>query len=309
MKVSFVIPCYCSHESILSVVEEIERIILSITHEYEIILVNDCSPDNTWKIISDLAKKKCYIKAINLSRNSGQHAAILAGFRYVTGDIITVLDDDGQTPIDNLFTMIDLIKRDYDVVSARYIDRSRKSLFRDIGSKLNMMMSEWLIERPKGVIVSVFFVAKRFVIDEVIKYNQPYPYVEGLILRVTHNVMTLEMNQRSRMSGHSGYSLKKLFGLWLNGFTSFSIKPLRLTTYIGSIVALGGMLFAAITIIRKIVGSNVQIGWSSLMTAILVIGGCILIVLGLIGEYLGRIYLSINNTPQSVVKETIGIDE
>ena len=205
--------------------------------------------------------------------------------------------------------MIDLIKRDYDVVSARYIDRSRKSLFRDIGSKLNMMMSEWLIERPKGVIVSVFFVAKRFVIDEVIKYNQPYPYVEGLILRVTHNVMTLEMNQRSRMSGHSGYSLKKLFGLWLNGFTSFSIKPLRLTTYIGSIVALGGMLFAAITIIRKIVGSNVQIGWSSLMTAILVIGGCILIVLGLIGEYLGRIYLSINNTPQSVVKETIGIDE
>ena len=307
MKISFVIPCYRSAKNIGIVLDEIRGAMDKHPDtEYEIILVNDCSPDNTAEVIKHLAEEDPHILAIDLAKNSGQPNALLAGLNYVTGDYIMTSDDDGQTPVGRVFDFLEEMNKGYDVVCARYTERDQPSLFRRMGSALNRAMSDWLIEKPKGTYMAAFFMAKRFVTDEMIRYRQPYPYISGLILRITQNVGNLDVEQRRRESGSSGYTLSKLLKLWMNGFTAFSIKPLRIATAAGVCLAGIGFITAIVTILRKIFVDDIQVGWSSLMAAILVTGGLILTFMGIIGEYIGRIYMCINETPQYVVKEVTG---
>lgn len=307
MTISFIIPCYCSEKTIGAVVERITKCMQDLAeYQYEIILVNDCSKDGTWSVIRELAQKKKYVRSINLAKNVGQHAAILAGMNHVKGDLVVTLDDDGQTPVENLPQMLKKMTEGYDVVSAKYIVRHQPSAFRRLGSMINRKMSFWLIERPEGVSVSVFLLIKRFVVDEIIKYKEPYPYMTGLILRVTHNVANVEMEQAAREVGQSGYTLKKLLSLWVNGFTSFSIKPLRFAAFSGMVLAGLGFLYVIVIIIQKLVFDQTLAGWSSLASLILLVGGLILMVLGMMGEYLGRIYLCINHTPQYVIRDMCG---
>lgn len=306
MKISFVIPCYNSSKNIESVLNEIKEAMMQKPEiGYEVVLVNDCSKDDTAKIIKGFAKQDSHIIAIDLAKNSGQPNALLAGFNHVSGDYIMTSDDDGQTPVGRVFDFLDEINKGYDVVCARYTERNQRSLFRKMGSYVNLKMSEWLIEKPKDASMSIFFMARRYIIDEMIKYHQPYPYIAGLILRTTQNIGNLDMEQRERNSGQSGYNLNKLLKLWLNGFTAFSIKPLRVAAGLGVVLGCGGFLLALITIIRKLVIVNIQVGWSSLIAVNLIIGGLILIFMGLIGEYIGRIYMCINETPQYVIKEIV----
>lgn len=307
MKISFIIPCYNSEHTIQAVVEEIDITVKKrIDFEYEIILVNDYSKDNTVMVIKELAEKNDNIIAISFAQNFGQPNAILAGFHYASGDYIVVSDDDGQTPVDHVYSMIDkLEKNNYDVVCGKYIEREQPSFFRRLGSRLNEKMSDWLIKKPEGVYMSVFLVARPFVIKEIIKYKNPYPYISGLILRVTQNIGNVEVKQRGRNSGSSGYTISKLLKLWLNGFTAFSLKPLRISVIVGFLLSMGGFLFGLFTIIRKLLNVNVQAGWSSIISLILIIGGVIILFLGMIGEYIGRIYMCINETPQYVIKEEV----
>lgn len=311
MKISFVIPCYHSEKTIKDVVDRVIDVMKKQfdSYSYEIVLVNDCSKDRTADVISSLVSQNTNIIAINLAKNVGQHGAIMAGFNNVHGDIVVTLDDDGQTPVENLHLMMDKIEEGYDVVSAKYTVRHQNSLFRQIGTILNRKMSRWLIERPDGITLSVFLVIKKFVVDEIIKYKQPFPYLSGLILRITHNICNIEMEQAERLTGQSGYSFKKLLGLWLNGFTAFSIKPLRVATICGLLFSGLGIIFAIVTILRKLFFSNVLIGWSSLVIILLIIGGLILFVLGIMGEYIGRIYMCINNTPQYVIHDYTKADD
>ncbi len=306
MKLSIVIPCYNSAKTIRSVVEDISNTFSGKKDwEYELILVNDCSRDATILELRKLANQHNNIIAIDLVKNVGQHSAMMAGFRFATGDIISTADDDGQTPLENIMLLIDKMNEGYDVVCARYKDRAQPSLTRRLGTKMSRAMSDWLIEKPKGIILSTFFVAKKFVIDEMIKYNQPYPFVTGLLSRVTQNIANVDMDQNARREGASGYNLKKLLSLWLNGFTAFSIKPLRVSSFAGMIFAGIGFLGVVLTIIRKIVDLNIAVGWSSIVSLLLIIGGLIMCMLGMIGEYVGRIYMCINATPQYVIKEVI----
>lgn len=306
MKISFVIPCYNSSKNIESVLNEIKEAMMQKPEVgYEVVLVNDCSKDDTARIIKALAKQDSHIIAIDLAKNSGQPNALLAGFNHVSGDYVMTSDDDGQTPVGRVFDFLDEINKGYDVVCARYTERNQRSSFRRLGSYLNLKMSDWLIEKPKDTSMSIFFMARRYIIDEMVKYHQPYPYIAGLILRTTQNIGNLDMEQRERNSGHSGYTLNKLLKLWLNGFTAFSIKPLRIAAGLGIVLGCGGVLLALITIIRKLLIVNIQVGWSSLIAVNLIIGGLILIFMGLIGEYIGRIYMCINDTPQYVIKEIV----
>ena len=306
MKISFVIPCYNSSKNISKVIQEIDDAMKQRQEiEYEIILVNDCSKDNTAEVIKSIAQKRSNLIAIDLAKNVGQPNALLAGLNYVSGDYIMTSDDDGQTPVGRVFDFLDEIKKGYDVVCARYIERNQPSAFRRLGSVLNRKMSDWLIEKPKGTYMAAFFMARRDIVDEMVKYRQPYPYISGIILRTTQNVGNIDIEQRVRASGHSGYNIKKLLKLWLNGFTAFSIKPLRVAVGVGFGFAGVGVLTAIITIIRKLVVANIQVGWSSLMAVNLLIGGVILIFMGLIGEYIGRIYMCINETPQYVIKDIV----
>ncbi|CDA99948.1 glycosyltransferase family 2 protein [Mediterraneibacter glycyrrhizinilyticus] len=308
-KLSFVIPCYRSADSISQVVHEIIKTVESDARfEYEIICINDCSPDNTYQVLKQLSQENLKIKVIDLSRNFGQHSALMAGFNHVTGDIIVCLDDDGQNPPSEMFKLIDKLDEGYDLVSAKY-SKKKHSLFRKIGTKISFAMSSYLVGKPKDIDLNSYYVFKRYVLDEVIKYDNPYPFVHGLILRVTRNMANVEIDHKERQSGSSGYNLKKLFGLWMNGFTAFSEKPLRIASIIGCICAGLGFLYGLIIIIRKLLNPEILVGYSSMMAVILFLCGMIMLFLGLLGEYIGRIYISINNAPQYAIRETINISE
>jgi glycosyltransferase involved in cell wall biosynthesis len=304
-KISFVIPCYRSSQTIGGVVDEINKTMGGMQeYSYEIILVNDASPDDTFDKLRELCTTQKNICAVNLAKNFGQHAALMAGFHYVKGDIVVCLDDDGQTPADEVGKLLGGIEQGADVVYASYAHK-KHSLFRNFGSWVNEVMATVMLGKPKELYVSSYFAARRFVVDEMMGYSNPYPYVIGLVLRSTKNIVNVEVNHRERKVGSSGYTLGKLLALWFNGFTAFSVKPLRLATVIGTISALAGFLYGIYTVIKKFVNPDVVIGFSALMSAIVFFCGLILLMLGIIGEYVGRIYISLNNSPQFVVRESI----
>ncbi len=301
--ISFVIPCYGSERTIEDVVNEI--LDLNSEHpedEYEIILVNDCSPDHVWDKICMLTYKHSNIRGINLCRNFGQHAALLAGYRHTNGEIVVSLDDDGQIAVEDTYKIIDKLDQGYDVVYGKYKVKQH-SKFRNWGSWLNRTMMAYMVDLPKDFKGSSFFAAKRFIIDEIGKYQNPYVYLSGLVFRSTNNITSIFVGHRARKEGYSGYSLKKLIALWVNGATSFSVKPLRISTFLGFLFAVIGMFGACAIIINKLIHPNMAAGWSSLISVLLLLGGILLVSLGLIGEYVGRIYLCLNKTPQYVIRD------
>lgn len=299
-RISFVIPCYRSEKTIGAVVEEIKKTVGE--REHEIILVNDCSPDGTINEIKRLAAADSHITGVDLARNFGQHAALMAGFRQATGDVIVCLDDDGQTPADEMDRLLEKIDEGYDAVYASY-ESKKHSGFRNWGSRLNSKMTEIMLGKPKQLYISSYFAVRRFVMDEMLRYEGCYPYVIGLVLRSTKNICNVPIDHRERESGSSGYTLSKLISLWMNGFTSFSVKPLRIANYLGCLSALCGFIYMIVIIIRHFAFNTAPLGWSSTTALLLLIGGIILVVLGMVGEYIGRIYMCINATPQYLVRE------
>lgn len=310
MKISVVIPCYRSENSIEQVISRITKTIeIDGRYDYEIICVNDYSPDGTLNVLKRIASDNHRVKVISLSRNFGQHGALMAGFHYVTGEIVLCIDDDGETPPEKMFLLINkLVDEDYDLVSARYME-DKRGLIRSMGSKMSFAMSRFLVGRPKDIQLNSFYAFKNYIIKEVIKYDNPYPFVHGLILRITKNMANVNIERAERITGDSGYTLKKLLGLWMNGFTAFSEKPLRLATYMGILSSLVAFILAIVTVVRKLIHPSMLVGYASAMTLAFFMFGLIMMVLGMLGEYIGRMYISINNAPQFVVKEEINIDE
>lgn len=309
-KVSFVIPCYRSEKTIMMVVDEIEQTMEKRKeYEYEIILVNDGSPDQVWSVIEERANKDEHICGINLAKNFGQHSALMAGYNYCQGDYVVSLDDDGQTPACEVFKLIEELEKGYDVVYASYPE-NKQNAFRRWGSIMAKKMSDYMFDIKgddrKG---SSYFIVRKFVVDEIVKYNHSYPYIAGLLLRTTRNISFVSVQHRSRLEGTSTYTLKSLVALWLNGFTAFSVKPLELGAYAGFGIAGLGFLYAIYTIVRRILSPTVVEGWSSLIAINLIVGGIIMVMLGLVGEYIGRIYICINNSPQYVIKEICKKDD
>lgn len=304
MKISFVIPCYRSEKTIEGVVSEIKAVVLQRPEvEYEIVMVSDHSPDNVYKVIEKMCHDDpLHLRGLELARNFGQPAAQMAGFSRATGDIVFSLDDDGQAPVDAIYRVIDkLLEGGSDVVYGAY-PRKKHNVFRNFGSWVNHLMAVWLIGIPHGMYTTSFFAVKRFVVDEMIKYGGPFPYLSGLIFRTTRSVSTVEVEHRSRVEGTSGYTLAKLFKLWVNGFTAFSVAPLRLASYAGAICSIIGFIFGFWTVVKKLfVCPDMPMGYSSIMSVMLFIGGMLMLILGLIGEYVGRIYICMNRSPQYVI--------
>ncbi len=303
--ISFVIPCYRSENTLEAVVDEIEQTMTGLGgYSHEIILVNDGSPDDTWGTIKKVAEKRNdIVTGINLAKNFGQHSALMAGLNTAKGDIVICLDDDGQTPANEAGKLIDAIENGADVAYARY-SHKKHNLFRNFGTAMNEWMASVMIGKPKDLYVSSYFAAKKFVVDEMVKYEGSYPYVIGLVLRTTKNIVNVDVTHRRREVGESGYTLSKLFGLWINGFTAFSIKPLRIATLSGFVFAFFGFLYGIYTVIKKFVYPVAPMGFAALMSAVMFIGGMLMLMLGMIGEYLGRLYISQNKNPQYVIRET-----
>ncbi|HIZ48903.1 glycosyltransferase family 2 protein [uncultured Subdoligranulum sp.] len=308
-KISYVIPCYRSAHTLEAVVAEITATMAGLArYDYEVVLVNDCSPDDTIGTIRRLVAADPHVQGVDLAKNFGQHAALMAGFHQCSGDIIVCLDDDGQTPADEVGKLLDKIEAGYDVVYARY-DTKRQAGWRNLGSWVNSKMTEIMLGKAPDLVVNSYFAARRFVVEEMIRYEHCYPYVIGLVLRTTKNICNVPVHHRQREEGRSGYTLRKLLGLWMNGFTSFSVKPLRIATYFGTLSALAGFLYLIFIVINHFTRHTAPLGWASTTALLLLLGGVILIVLGLIGEYVGRIYMCANAAPQYVAREYLHHEE
>lgn len=310
MKISFVIPCYRSERTIGGVVEEIRSVMEGRPKvEYEVVLVSDHSPDGVYGVIERLATEDPgHVRGAELARNFGQHAALMAGYAMAKGDLVFSMDDDGQAPVDAVFELVArLAAGPFDVVYGDYPVKKHNP-FRNFGSWLNGRMFRWLVGAfPNGVKGSSFYVARRFVIDEMLRYSGPYPYLGGLVYRTTCRIGSVEVNHRERTIGTSGYTFGKLLGLWLNGFTAFSVKPLRLASWCGLACAAVGFGAGLAVVAKKLfVTPDMPLGYSSLICTLLFVGGMLMLMLGLVGEYIGRIYISINRAPQYVVARTCG---
>jgi len=307
---SFIIPCYRSEKTIGVVIEEIYNKMkqLDATADYEIICAVDCSPDNVYEKLVDICRTITNVKVIRFAKNFGQHAAMIAGVKHSCGDICVFLDDDGQCPMDRLGDLITPLRDGYDIAIAAY-GKKKQSLFKNMGSVFNEVMANILIDKPRDIQMGNFMAIKRFVAEEISRYNGPYPYISGLLFRSSAKVINVPMEERERMQGGTTYTFKKLVLLWLSSFTAFSIKPLRLASMIGMGAASVGGILTVVTMIRKLSNPQIAVGWSSIIAIMLVLGGLILFVLGIIGEYLGRIYMSINETPQYVIAEKYNFGE
>lgn len=309
-KISFVIPCYRSTATLPGVIEEIKDTMKKLSeNNYEVILINDCSPDDTFGTIKRLCEENTNITGISLAKNFGQHSALMAGFRYAKGETIICLDDDGQTPADEVGKLLDGIEQGADVVYAKYIHKHHSG-FRNFGSRINELMTRIMLGKPKDLQVSSYFAMRRFVLEEIIQYEYAYPYVIGLVLRTTKNIVNVEINHRDRLAGESGYTFGKLLNLWFNGFTAFSVKPLRIATVAGACTAGVGFLYGIYTIIKKIFINppGLTTGFSALMSVLVFMCGMIMLMLGLVGEYMGRMYISMNHSPQYVIREIAGTE-
>ena len=302
-KVSFVIPCYRSEHTVAAVAAEIEKTMAAMPrYTWELVLVNDCSPDGTFRVIRELTEKDAHIPAVDLAKDFGQHAALMCGMRHTDGDVVVCLDDDGQTPADEVGKLLEKIDEGYDVVYASY-QVKQESGFRRFGSGVNRRMTEIMLGKPEDLELTSYFAARRFIIDEMLRYEHCYPYVMGLVLRSTKRICNVPVRHRARESGSSGYTLSKLMGLWMNGFTSFSVKPLRIATYAGGITALLGFVYALVAVIRYFTVHMAPQGWTTTTVLLLIVGGLNLLMLGLVGEYVGRVFMCVNATPQYVERE------
>jgi polyisoprenyl-phosphate glycosyltransferase len=302
---SIVVPVYRSAPILPHLVQQIyeEMCKQGLAEKFELILVNDSSPDNSWQVISDLASTHSFIKGISLRRNFGQHNAIMAGLNHINNDFVVVMDDDLQHPPHSIVSMLQALSEGYDVCYTRYLNRKHDA-WKKFGSHFNDWVATHLLGKPKGLYLSSFKAMRKGVVDEVIKYDGPYAYVDGLILEVTSSITAVNIEHQSRHEGEGNYNLRRSMSLWLKMATSFSILPLRLATFLG--FALGGLslILVIFVIYQKLLHPEYPEGWASLIATILFVGGIQTLCIGMIGEYLGRSYLKLNHKPQFVIGST-----
>lgn len=268
----------------------------------ELILVNDGSPDNSDEVCRGLVQEASVpITYIAHTRNFGEHNAIMTGLRHARGKYIITMDDDLQNPPEEVLRVYEYAKSGcWDVVYT-YYSRKEHPLWRNIGSWFANAVADHLLDKPKGLYLSSFRCISALVAQSVSSYEGPYPYIDGLIFQVTQRVGTVEVRHLPRAKGLSAYGFRRLVRLWLNLATCFSLAPLRLAIYAGATMAMLGALGAVATIIEALT-SGTPSGWASIMVMLLVIGGVQSLMAGIIGEYVGRAFLSANGKPQAAVR-------
>ena len=302
MKISICIPVYNGAKTIGPLVGKLKEELL-MKYKIEIVLVNDGSNDNSSEVCEMLAKSDSLVKFINLSRNFGEHNAVMAGLNYCTGDCAVIMDDDFQTPPEEVSKLIAKLNEGYDVVFSSY-GKKQHNVFRNIGSKFNNLIATIMIKKPYNLYLSSFKVINRFLIDNIIKFKGPYPYVDGLILRISRKYATVHVSHAKRVEGKSGYTLKKLISLWLTTFTNFSVLPLRFATIVGFLFALISLCGAIFVIIEKIMDPNLPMGWASLIVSLFLVASVQMFAIGIVGEYLGRLFMKSTDMPQFIVRDT-----
>ncbi|MEY2509611.1 MAG: hypothetical protein QOE26_374 [Verrucomicrobiota bacterium] len=300
---SIVVPLYNAAATLPALLQEISA--LQVEGGHELIIVNDGSRDETEAVALKLVREsQMPMTFLSLSRNFGEHNAVLAGLRAASGRYAVTMDDDLQNPPSEALKLLAVAEAENrDVVFGIY-ERKEHAWWRNAGSQLTNLIADFVVEKPKKLYLCSFRCLSRFVIDEITKSRTPYPYIDGLIFQVTQNVGTARVRHVERTQGNSGYNFRKLMRLWISMLVNVSILPLRLMTLAGMITSALGFL-AVIEVVLEHIWSRTPTGWSSLMAAMLLLSGTQLLLLGILGEYVGRIYLGISEKPQSVVRKQV----
>ena len=300
---SIVVPVYNGASTIGELVNALRA--LDVAGGLEIVLVVDGSPDNSLEVCKKLAADPgAPIVLLSLSRNYGEHNAVMAGLARARGGYVITMDDDLQNPPGEVKRLFEYARDGaYDAVYT-YYEEKKHAAWRNLGSRFTNWCADYLIDKPKGLYLSSFRCLSAFVRDQITaSYEGPYPYVDGLVFQVTQNVGRLQVAHLPRVEGRSNYTIRRLFRLWLSMFSNFSVIPLRFATLFGIVFGALGALAAVIVVAEAISDHKPPQGWASLMVAVLVLAGVQLIVVGLIGEYLGRMFLAVNRKPQYLVRE------
>jgi glycosyltransferase involved in cell wall biosynthesis len=298
---SIVVPVYRGAKTIGPLVEALSA--LEVPGGHEIILVNDGSPDDSLAVCRELMRKaRLPLTVVDLARNFGEHNAVMAGLQQARGAWIITMDDDLQNPPSEVLHLLEYAQRSgKEAIYTRY-DVKEHAAWRNLGSRFTNRVADWLLDKPKGLYLSSFRCISAFVAANVVKYAGPFPYIDGLVLQVTQSVDCIEVKHLPRTDGRSTYTLRRLIRLWLNMFINFSVMPLRLSTLTGIALSIIGAL-ACVEVLAESMIRSTPPGWGSLMAAVLLLSGVQLLILGLVGEYLGRLYLTMNGKPQFIVKE------
>ncbi|HET8732602.1 MAG TPA: glycosyltransferase family 2 protein [Anaeromyxobacteraceae bacterium] len=305
LSLSIVVPVYRSAGTLPGLAERVRKEMLRIglVDDFELILVNDASPDESWAVIRGLSRDLPFVRGIHLRLNSGQHNALMAGLHFVRGRSVVLMDDDLQHPPEAIGDLLRELGEEVDVCYARYDHRADSRLKR-LGSWFNDAVATWLLGKPRGLYLSSFKALKREIVAEVVKYDGPFVYLDGLILGVTHAIGTAPVHHHARAAGTTNYSLSRLVSLWLRMATTFSVRPLRVATVAGLAISAASLGMILVILVEKLLRPDLPRGWASLIATTLFMGGVQMFSIGVIGEYLGRTYLKLNGKPQFVVRAT-----
>lgn len=300
---SIVVPVYRGAATVGRLVEALSA--LRPAGGLEIVLVNDGSPDESGDVCRRLAETATVpLTYIEHARNFGEHNAVMTGLRHARGAYVINMDDDLQNPPEEVVRLYDHARLGgWDVVYTRYAKKEHEG-WRNLGSRFANWVADQLMDKPKGLYLSSFRCMSAMVVREVTRYSGPYPYIDGLIMQVTQRIASIEVAHYARAEGRSNYTMRRLIRLWLNLATNFSVLPLRLAIFAGAGMGALGFLLAIFVIIEAFTRETPS-GWASSMTLMLLIAGVQFLILGVMGEYVGRAFLSANGKPQGVVREVV----
>ena len=303
--ISIIIPVFNSENTIETLVNNITKV-LEDYYQFEVLLINDSSEDDSEKKCKQLVEKYLNVSLFSLSKNVGEHNAIMAGLNKCSGDYAVIMSDDLQHSTNALLELVKYgikEKDNFDVVYT-YYNKKQYGFFKNIGSKFNDIVANFLLTKPKHLYLSSFKFINRFLITEITKYQSPFVYIDGLILGTTNKIGRIKVEHNQRIHGKSGYTLIKMLQLWSNMSTSFSIFPLRLSLLMGSILSFIGFILAIIFLVERLIDDTFPSGLASIFVAVTIFSGAILISVGLVGEYVGRVLISLNKKPQFVIRNS-----
>lgn len=310
-ELSVVIPVYGSAKILPELVRQLQEVMatqLNLNEGYEIVLVNDCGPGDSWSVLRELAGTYPFVKAIALRKNAGQHNAIMAGLKFASGKVVIMMDDDLQHSPYDIPALRSKVLDGYDVCYAAFRNRNH-SKWKVWGSKFNDLVAQFLLKKPENLYLSPFKAISGEIRNELIKYQGPFVYLDGLILTVTGNITTVIVEHHDRYDGEGNYGFRRSMSLWLKMATNFSIAPLRFASFLGVVFSIAGFFLAVLFAVQKLLNDQVPAGWTSLMVIFLIMGGIQLLAIGAIGEYVGRIFLSISNRPQYIIAQKLNLSD
>jgi glycosyltransferase involved in cell wall biosynthesis len=302
MELSIVVPVYRSADCLPELARRVEQDLAGRFDTYELILVNDDSPDTSWDVIRSLTQSHPFVVGLNLRKNVGQDNAIMAGLHHAAGHVVVIMDDDLQHDPSHIVALCQQLHRGYDVVYATF-ERKHQALWKNVGSWLADRLAVIVLGKPRGIYMSPYKVMRREIVDEIVKYDGPFSYVDGLIFTVTSHISQIVAMHHTRFAGRSNYNLLRSLTVWLKLATGFSVIPLRIATLTGGFISLLSFGMALFFVIQAFVLERLPEGYPSLIVTLLFLGGIQLMGLGAVGEYIGRIFITQNKTPQFVVRD------